>query len=432
MELVVTHVVADFDALGAAVGAQLLHPASRILLGPLGAGPRDFVAVHRDRLPTIEPAQVDPAAVRRVIIVDVQRARRLALVPALLERIERRDGIEVHVWDHHAPSEDDVPADVVCVEPVGSATTLLVEALAREGVAVGSFEATTMALGIHVDTGSLTFGGSTGRDAAALAWLMDRGASLAVINRYLRTPLGDSQREVLRAALACSKVERIGGARIAFALLEEGAGRLDEVASAAMGLEDAHALFLIAPDRRGGSHVIARSRAPFVDVAQCLTKLGGGGHSVAAAAIVRGVAPSEVQDRLRSALVAEPPKPLRVRDIMSSPVRTVSTTTPLAEAKAVLAAGSFTGVPVVKNDRVVGVLSRRDLERAESKGGAERTVRKFMSAPAVTTTEDALVEDALSAMERADVGRLPVLRGERLVGIVTRTDLLEVLYPASV
>ncbi|NUP10227.1 MAG: CBS domain-containing protein [Polyangiaceae bacterium] len=428
MELVVTHAVADFDALGAAVGAHLLYPRSRILLGPLGAGPRELVAVHRDRLPIVEPAEIDVRAVRRVIIVDVRRAKRLALVPGLLERIQRRDGIEVHVWDHHGPSEDDVHADQAIIEPVGSATTLLVEALQRRQIPFGPMEATVMALGVHVDTGSLTFGGSTGRDAAALGWLMNRGAALSVINRYLRPPFGDSQREALRVLLANMTVEKIGGARVGFAVLDHPSGRLDEVVSEALALEDVHALFVIVPDGRSGACVIARSRARFVDVAHPVAHLGGGGHPVAAAATCRGLSPADARARLLHALRNEPPKPLKVADIMSSPVATVGTKTPLAHAKEVLVHGGFTGVPVVKDERVVGMLSRRDLAKAERKDELDRPVRKVMSAPVCSTTEDELVEEALATMEQADVGRLPVLRGERLVGIVTRDDLLAFLY----
>jgi tRNA nucleotidyltransferase (CCA-adding enzyme) len=74
------------------------------------------------------------------------------------------------------------------------------------------------------------------------------------------------------------------------------------------------------------------------------------------------------------------------------------------------------------------MISRRDVEKAERDGRAHLTVASCMAHTVCSTTEDTLLEDALAEMERADVGRLPVMRGDRLVGIVSRTDLLAFLY----
>jgi tRNA nucleotidyltransferase (CCA-adding enzyme) len=313
------------------------------------------------------------------------------------------------------------------VEPVGSATTLLAEALQRRAVEVGPIHATLMAIGIHVDTGSLTFAASSGRDAAALAWLMDRGASLSVLNRYLRTPFGAAQRDALREILGTCVVESIRGARIAFAMLQESVGRLDEVVSEATALQDVHAMFAIAPTR-GGAQVVARSRAAFIDVGRILTSVGGGGHATASAATVRGKDPAALSQAIREYLESHPPRPERVRDVMSSPVRTIGTKAPLREARSLLQHGRWTGLPVVKNGKVVGVLSRRDLQRAETEQKLDRPVGHEMSAPPRTVPDDVLLEDAQGIMESEDIGRLPVLRDGKLVGIVTRSDLLGFLY----
>lgn len=426
--MVVTHDFADFDALAAAAAAQLLYPGALIVLGRMGPGPREFLALHRDVLETVDPRALDASAVRRVIVVDVRRAQRLAFLPELLSRIESRDPtLEVHVWDHHGASVDDLPAHLAVVEPVGSATTLLAEALQRRAIEVGPIRATLMAIGIHVDTGSLTFAASSARDAAALAWLMDRGARLAVLNRYLRTPFGATQRDTLRDLLGACVVESIGGARVAFAMLGESVGRLDEVVSEATALQDVHALFAIAPTR-GGAQVVARSRVPFIDVGRVVSAVGGGGHATASAATVREMDPPALRATLLEQLRRDPPRPQRVRDVMSSPVRTIGTKAPLREAQKLLQHGRWTGLPVVKEGKVVGVVSHRDVERAATERQLDRPVGHEMSAPARTISDDALVEEAQAIMESEDIGRLPVLRDDKLVGIVTRSDLLGFLY----
>jgi tRNA nucleotidyltransferase (CCA-adding enzyme) len=155
--------------------------------------------------------------------------------------------------------------------------------------------------------------------------------------------------------------------------------------------------------------------------------LGGGGHATAASAAVKHLSASESLDSLRNQLIAEPPRPRRVRDLMSSPVHTVAPETPLAELADSLSRWRHTGAPVVRDGELVGIVSSRDLERAAD-GRMQLPVSSCMSQQPITVSPDASLEDAQALMEQHDVGRLPVLRGGRLVGIVTRADLLRVLY----
>jgi len=69
------------------------------------------------------------------------------------------------------------------------------------------------------------------------------------------------------------------------------------------------------------------------------------------------------------------------------------------------------------------------VSRAREGGRLELPVTSHMSGNLRTVGPDAPLEEALAAMTEADVGRLPVLRDERLVGIVSRTDVLRALYP---
>ena len=181
MDLLVTHDNADFDALGALVAARKLYPEGVMVLGTGGGGAelQAFLAVHRDRFPTVGMGDVDVAAVRRVVLVDVRRAGRLKGYGPLAARLARGDpGLEVHIYDHHPAAPDDLHGAVEVVAPVGSATTLLVETIRERGVAIDALEATLLCLGIHADTGSLTFAGTTARDAAAVTWLLGQGVTV--------------------------------------------------------------------------------------------------------------------------------------------------------------------------------------------------------------------------------------------------------------
>ena len=183
MDLILCHTTADFDALGAAVGLSRLIPGSKIVLTG-GAHPpvKDFLALHRDEYPLIERRSVNPAQIRTLHVVDTQQRDRLGKAAEWFDLAHLQ---AVLVYDHHLEAASDIPATQIDIEPVGASTTIIVEKLQQANITLTTAEATVMALGIHVDTGSLTFEMSTARDALALGWLMQQGASLAAINEYI-------------------------------------------------------------------------------------------------------------------------------------------------------------------------------------------------------------------------------------------------------
>ncbi|HEY9671337.1 MAG TPA: DHH family phosphoesterase, partial [Waterburya sp.] len=176
MDLILCHTTTDFDALGAAVGLTRLMPGTKIVLTG-GAHPavRDFLALHRDEYALIERRSVNPRQIQSLIVVDTQKRDRLGKAA---EWFDLPHLTSIELYDHHLNIECDIPATQIEIEPVGATTTLIVEQLQQTPILLTTAEATVMALGIHVDTGSLTFDQTTPRDAAALAWLMAQGANV--------------------------------------------------------------------------------------------------------------------------------------------------------------------------------------------------------------------------------------------------------------
>lgn len=431
MEIIATHDSADFDALASLFAAQKLYPGARCVL-TVNVNPevRGFLALHKDRFVTTPVREIDLAEVRRFVVVDVRRESRLGAYAALVERANRKDpSLEVHVYDHHAAAEDDLPASVEVVERTGSATTLLVERIAAREIEVDPVEATLFALGIHVDTGSLSYAGSTSRDARALAWLLDRGVRLAVLNRFLHAPLLVRHRDLLRDLLGRAETIRVAGDDVAlcdasFAHAQDG---LDIVASEIAALEGHRALFVWTALRKGRVHVVGRSREGGIDVGRVLSRLGGGGHATAASALVSGQTPEQVRQSLLASLEAEPSRVLRVRDVMTSPAHVVPSSTPLGALADSLAAWHFTGVPIVDEGELVGIVSATDLAHLPTVS-LRHPVSSRMRREVKTIGPDEPLESALALMTAADVGRLPVLREGRVIGIVTRSDVRRALY----
>jgi tRNA nucleotidyltransferase (CCA-adding enzyme) len=199
MDLILCHTTADFDTLAAAVGLASLRPGSKIVLSG-GAHPpvRDFLALHRNEYPIIERRSVNPHQIRSLTVVDTQRRHRLGKAAEWLNLPNIK---EIIVYDHHLSQELNIPVTESHIEPVGACTTLMVEQLQKQEIPLTLSQATVMALGIHVDTGSLTFDSATPRDAFALAWLMQQGVSSSVISTYLDPGLSPQLQQLLTVAL---------------------------------------------------------------------------------------------------------------------------------------------------------------------------------------------------------------------------------------
>jgi acetoin utilization protein AcuB len=119
---------------------------------------------------------------------------------------------------------------------------------------------------------------------------------------------------------------------------------------------------------------------------------------------------------------------LAVRDVMSTDLVTVSPAESARRAYEIMRDRRIRHLPVIAEGRLVGVLSDRDLRPAVlSPGLAGATVGELMSESLTTIAPEAPVEDAASLLVVKKIGCLPVVEGERLVGIVTETDLLAVL-----
>lgn len=127
-----------------------------------------------------------------------------------------------------------------------------------------------------------------------------------------------------------------------------------------------------------------------------------------------------------------------ITGIMSSQVTTVTTGTPLEEVRRIVEEGGFGHLPVVSKGRVVGMLSRSDLERVSFMGdpGSESAVTalsgiltagNLMSRSPLTLQTDQTVRDAAVIFSGGKIHALPVLEGSKLVGIVTTTDLIKMM-----
>jgi len=435
VKLITSHETTDFDALASCVALQKLFPGSVIgLSGGFAPNVHQYLTLHSDRFRTQRCQDLDLSQVDLLMVTDVRRRGRLAHVAEVLDRAATNPrSVRVLVWDHHPSAPDDLHADEEYVQPVGSVTTLLVEELRARGSEVSPDEATLFSLGIHEDTGSLVYARSSSRDAMALAWLLGHGAQPGLLQRFLRPPLDALERELLVRLLDAVRDAPRFGPSIGVAALQtdEVPASLARVSTEAFRILPHDALFCAYRLSNGKTHVIGRAQANAVPVGAILQELGGGGHAGAGSATVHDASLDEVVSRLHERLERSCRHPQFVRDLMSSPVRTVTPDMPLSELAHSLREWGHTGAPVVENGKLVGVISRRDVERAQREGRGSLAVKSCMAHRVQTVGPDVPLAEALDQMTTHNVGRLPVLDGRRIVGILSREDVLGHLYQES-
>ena len=321
----------------------------------------------------------------------------------------------------------------------GANTTLLVEKLIEHGILVSPLEATLLALGIYEDTGNLTYASTTHRDAAALAWLLDpqRGVNLREVNEFLHHPITEEQRELLQALMDHSEFLDIAGYRVVIATAAAH-GFTDELSTLAARLRDFHepdAVFLVV-DLGDVVQVVARSTTDAVDVGKVTQALGGGGHNRAAAAHLREITLEELRDRIVDLVRTTTRAAGTVREIMSmGRPQLLKPDTPIQEAARLMRRWGHEGFPVVQSeggrDHLLGVLTRREADRAIDHGLGELPVHRFMRSGQVTVTTDDSIATLRKRMIESNWGQIPVVDNGQIIGIVTRTDLIKLWDEAN-
>ncbi len=430
MQAVTCHVHADFDALASVVAAKMLYPnAVAFLSGGADRNVRQFLRLHVDALALDDPARLDFEQLTELVVVDTQHAERLGHFAELATR----PGVTVHVYDHHPRDVHSLPVGEGAVVPCGATVTLLLERIRERGQVPSPLQATLFALGIYEDTGSLTFNHTTPADAEAVAFLLRQGAHLDLVQQYMHRPLSPEEWSIVEEFLHSLRYVTVHGVTIAFAQarMTEYIDQLAALTHRVVEIDPAQAVFtLTAFD--DNVVVVGRSRTDLVNVGGALRELGGGGHVRAGSVVVRETSPEDVQQRLTAVLERTVTPVATAGDIMSHPVHTVAPDATCAEAQELMFRYGHQGLVVAEGGAVLGVVSRKDIDKALRHDLGHAPVRAYASMPARTASPVATLSELQSLMVRRNIGRVPIVvreeHGERLVGIVSRSDILRAMH----
>lgn len=424
MDIVVSHQLTDFDGLGAMVAASKLYPDSKaVFVGELQSIVRDFLVLYKDEIETYQLDEINLDIVKRIIIVDTYRKEMLA---DLKDKIDWTS-YEVIIYDHHSHQKQKW-VDLDLSENVGSATTILINRIIVEDIKLNPFEATVCALAIYADTGNLTYLNTTSADAKALAYLLDAGANLKIINDFIKESLDDDQQKLLENLLETREDFQIDGMEISLFPIEynEYVSGINQVIEKLKLLYHLDNLFIIFSQGEN-IEIIGRSSDKAVDIGKICAKFNGGGHTGAGAARITGSL-QQILDKLKKVITQQVHPLTRIRKIMTSPVRTVTPDTTIKEVEEKIKKYGHNGLVVVKDDKIKGIFSRRDINKVKGHNLMHAPVKAYMTKDVVTIDVECPVEKAQELMVEYGVGRLPVVEKGKLVGIVTRSDVLSSYY----
>ena len=425
MKVITSHERTDLDALASIYGAALLYPDHHALLPRnLNRNLRDFLALYRDELPFKELKELPREQVTDLILVDTQ-----GIAPIRGMKKDTR----IHIIDHHTQETPESDHVLIESEPVGATTSILVERMEAGGIVPDRLGATLLLMGIYEDTGALSYMTTTARDAAAVAWLLGRGADLGLANDFLHHPLSNGQREVLDKLISQSAIHSVQGRGVCVATvtLEHHVDELSSLVHLISDVYEPDACFLLAQHEES-IQMIGRSSTDAIDVAQSLREFGGGGHSKAAAALVEGEGLQQMVEKLLTVLARHTAPPILVREIMSTNVHTLDEGMSIQSAAGLMRRYGHEGFPVVEGGRLIGILTRSDVDRTLHHQLGDMPVRNILHTGPLHVSPIDSVDEVQRVMIEHGLGQVPVVDDEeRFVGIVTRTDLIKLWAPQS-
>jgi tRNA nucleotidyltransferase (CCA-adding enzyme) len=425
-EVITTHINADFDALSSMLAASKLYPdATLVFPGSQEKNLRNFFINSVSYLFNFAKVrQVDLDHIKRLILVDTRQKSRIGKFARLADHKD----VEIHIYDHHPDSSDDIRGDVEVIRRTGSATAILTRLLREKEIPVTPDEATIMCTGIHEDTGSFTFSSTTDEDYEAAAWLARQGADHNVISDMLTRELTIEHLWLLNDLTRSAATRIINGVEVAITkvITDEYIADFAVLVHKYMEMENLNVVFALAQmgDR---IYLVARSRTDEVNAAEIARAFGGGGHPQAASATIKGQTLIQVERSL-NALLDTRINPVRsALDMMSSPVIQIGSSETVKRAAELMIRYNINVLLVVNDEILEGYITRQVVEKAVFFGLGDIRVHEYMNIEFSTVRPDASLKEIQELIIRGRLRILPVVRNGKALGVITRTDLLTIL-----
>jgi tRNA nucleotidyltransferase (CCA-adding enzyme) len=401
--VITTHVNADFDAFASMLAAQKWYPEALVVFpGSQEKNLRDFFVNSMVYLYNIVKIRdIDLKAVRRLILVDTRQASRIGKFGSIVHQ----PNLDIHIYDHHPSMPDDLSGSVEVIQMTGATVSILTQILRDKEIPITPEEATIMALGLYEDTGSFTFISTTQNDYLAAAYLLSKGANLNVVSDIIIREMTPEQVSLLNDMIGALTHHTVNGVDVAVTSVSSEAyiGDFALLVHKLKDMQNLEVIFALA-SMENRVYMVARSRLPEVDVGEITMAFGGGGHPSAASATIRGQTLIQVEEKLLGLLNQT-----------------------LKEASEHLTRYNVNVVVVLESDSLLGMISRQVIEKGLHHKLKDVPVREYMTTGIDTVRPDAALPEIQDKIIGNKQRLLPVVENGRVVGVITRTDLLNTL-----
>ncbi len=428
MQIITTHKNTDFDALASVIAGTILYP------GAIGVVPKSvntnvakFLSTHKSAFNIVLPNEIDHDQVKRLIVVDTDQWRRLDR----MEKLRERKDLEIVLWDHHH-NGGDIKADWACQEPVGATVTLLVREMKHREMELNPLISTVLLIGLYEDTGHLSYPSTKPEDAMAAAYLLENGADLNVASVFLNPPYEKAQRDILFLMMQDTEkvVHNHHTIGINILKLEQKVPMLADIVSMYRKIINADAVFIIIVNDEKSSTVIGRSGVRRVNIGAILKQFGGGGHPAAGSATVKTTdyPPLQLKEKIIEVLKENRAGGAMIADLMSFPVTIVPGSTPMSTIGDLMQEKKIRGILIGDEHNLEGIIVLSDLKKLKRERHWSHPVKAYMARNISTITPDLQPSQAAQLMVKGNIGHLPVIHDGKIIGIVTRTDILTYFY----
>jgi tRNA nucleotidyltransferase (CCA-adding enzyme) len=434
LEVITTHVNADFDALASMLAAQKLYPEALVVFpGSQEKNLKNFFINSMAYLfNMVDIGDIDFSRVKRLILVDTRQRGRIGKLAKLLEKSD----IEIHIYDHHPPTGNDIRGSLEIHGKTGANATILTEIIKEKKIRIEPDEATIICLGLYEDTGSFTFPSTTERDFLAAAFLLSKGANLNIVSDLIARELSPEQVVLLNDMIQAVTRYQISGIEVVVTsvTLEKYMPDFAFLVQKMMKMENIDAIFAIAR-MENKIYVVARSRINEADVGAILSEIGGGGHPYAAAASIKGETLAQTETRLIQILYEKIKARRQAKDLMSSPAISIDSALTCKKAQNIITRYNLNALLVTQKldttETLRGYITRQVIEKALYHKLDKVPVADYMTTEVATVGPDA---DLVEIQEKIIDNKqriLPVIQDAEICGVITRTDLLNILVGQS-
>ncbi len=432
MRIILTHEIADFDAIGSLLGAYLVDNGLTPILPETSArAVKNYLTTYGKDLPFVPYDSIKDKAIDEIVLVDTQK---------FPEHIHPTGLVNVRVFDHHSKRIDIPESWNTAIEKTAACTTHFIRKIVEKYAVLPEVWATLLYLAIQQDSGSFTYTSTTSQDLEAASWLLKYKPDLAIVLEYLTFPLSTSQQILYESSVVRCRNYSFNGFTIGIVILRSTLP-LDEIAGVANRLRfhlDIDALFMII-QAQDGIRLIGRSNHEDIDVSKVSTFWGVTGNKKGITVFIPYPESEKKPDNkqilalgetvqetvlaiLRSFLHHQP----MVGEIMSLKPATISSRTSIKDAAFILQRTGFEGIPVLDHNRVKGMITRRTIDRAIAHG-LDVNVDSLIEMENVTVSPHDTIDQLEAKMHTANLGQVAVVNpsNQQLVGIVTRTDVFK-------